>query len=353
MAESFLYEPFSNINLNDEFFTSLKNDYQEFVGWFNRKVTSGEKAYIQKVDDRLEGFLYLKKEIGPINDIEPVLNVESAIKIGTLKINPHGTRLGERFIKKSLDYAINAGVKNIYVTVFSSHPELIRLLEKYGFYRHGQKTTANGTEIVLVKDLSSISNDLLLDYPLINLNSENIYVLGIYPEYHTKLFPDSILNNESFDIVKDISHTNSIEKIYICKMRSAASLRRNDLLLIYRTSDRKGQAIYRSVATSLCVVEDVKSTRSFDTITEFKNYCKNYSVFPDDELQEMFDSEITYYIIKMTYNVALKKRIIRLDLIQQAKINSSYWGFFKLHPQQLKKVIEMGEVNEGYIINQA
>ncbi|OBR96725.1 hypothetical protein CLRAG_02330 [Clostridium ragsdalei P11] len=352
MSESFSYEYFASINLNDPFFDSLKNDYKEFIDWFHRKTLQNQKAYIQKINNKIEGFLYLKIEKGPIKDVDPILNVQSAIKIGTLKINPHGTRLGERFIKKSIDYAIDVKANTIYVTVFESHPELIKLLEKYGFYKYGKKTTSNGIEFVLVKDLESINNDTLLDYPRINPNTNNIYLLGIYPKYHTNLFPDSKLNNEPFDIVKDVSHTNSIEKIYICKMRQVASLRKNDLLLIYRTSDKPGLAKFRSVATSICTVEDVKSTKTFNNFMDFKKYCKNYSVFPDDRLEKIFYSKHGYYIIKMTYNVALKKRIINKDLIENVGLDSSsYWGFFKLNSNQLKKIIEIGEVNEGYIIH--
>ena len=45
------------------------------------------------------------------------------------------------------------------------------------------------------------------------------YVLSINPEYHTKLFPDSILTNElKYDLIQDVSETNSIYKIYVCWM---------------------------------------------------------------------------------------------------------------------------------------
>jgi len=41
---------------------------------------------------------------------------------------------------------------------------------------------------------------------------------------------------ESPDIVKDVSHTNSIHKIYLTKMQGTEQLKRGDLLVIYRTS---------------------------------------------------------------------------------------------------------------------
>ena len=39
-------QPFSAINLADEFFDSLKEAYPEFSVWYNKKAAAGEKAYV-------------------------------------------------------------------------------------------------------------------------------------------------------------------------------------------------------------------------------------------------------------------------------------------------------------------
>ncbi|GAB6150428.1 GNAT family N-acetyltransferase family protein [Clostridium novyi] len=348
MGYCFLYKKFKDINLNDHFFDSLKYDYQEFEDWFKRKAE--EYAYIQTIDDNIEGFLYLKIEDGPITDVIPSINCSRAVKIGTMKINPHGTRLGERFIKKALDFSIKNNIEYVYVTVFAKHKGLINIYKRYGFEEYAEKSTSNGVEKVLLKDLSKCWKDSILNYPKINLNS-NVYLLSIRPEYHTRMFPDSILNNESFDIVEDVSHTNSIDKIYICKMNGVNGLRKNDLILIYRTSDGQGPAAYRSVATSICTVQDVKSSREFKTFDDYKNYCKNYSIFTDKKLKELFNSRYEYFVIKMTYNIALSKKIIRKKLIETIGIRQDeYWGFLNLRKEQLENILQIGQVNPGYII---
>lgn len=99
MNENFMRKPFKEIDLNDEFFDSLKKDYKEFTNWFNTKAIENDSAFIQLVNNNLSGFLYLKEETGPITDVSPKINCTKAIKIGTFKINSRGTRLGERFIK--------------------------------------------------------------------------------------------------------------------------------------------------------------------------------------------------------------------------------------------------------------
>ncbi|MCT4594627.1 MAG: GNAT family N-acetyltransferase [Anaeromicrobium sp.] len=349
MGYSFSYEKFKDIDLNDSFFDSLKSDYKEFTDWFNRK--SEEYAYIQTIDNNVEGFLYLKIEEGPILDVDPNIICNKAVKIGTMKINPHGTRLGERFIKKALDFAIGNSIETIYVTVFGKHKALIKMYKRYGFEEYADKSTHNGTEKVLLKKLNKKFSDSILNYPKVDLNSK-AYLLGIYPEYHTRMFPDSILNNESIDIVKDVSHTNSIDKIYICRMRGVKKLRKDDLIVIYRTGDGKGPAAYRSVATSICIVQDIKSTKAFATFDQYRDYCKNYSIFEDEELKKLYYSRTEYFIIKMIYNVALPKRIIRKKLIEEVRLSeSSYWGFMNLTKEQLEDIISISGVDKGYIID--
>jgi predicted GNAT family N-acyltransferase len=138
---------FKDINLNDPFFDSLKSDYPEFVDWFRRK--SEEYAYVfEDSDNTIDGFLYLKPENEELDDIDEPLPKKPRLKIGTFKINSHGTRLGERFMKKSFDIAFDHEVKEIYVTLFEKQTQLIRLFEKYGFEYITTKTKGDNKELV-------------------------------------------------------------------------------------------------------------------------------------------------------------------------------------------------------------
>ncbi|MDP0971239.1 N-acetyltransferase, partial [Klebsiella pneumoniae] len=89
-----------------------------------------------------------------------------------------------------------------------------------------------GKEYVYARSLRDVYGDILLDYPRILTAKVNKYLLAIYPDYHTRLFPDSKLINESPDIVKDISHANSIHKIYICGMPTVTRMNRGDIIVI-------------------------------------------------------------------------------------------------------------------------
>jgi len=343
------YQLLSEVDLNSKFFDSLKLDYKEFEDWFHKKVLAQCFAYIFKEEDKIIGFLYLKEEAGPIKDVTPAIEGDMFLKIGTMKIDSHGTKLGEKFIKKVLDNAIEKNISKIYVTVFDRHNSLIDLYKKYGFEEYGQKRTSNGTEIVLLKDLNIIVDDILKIYPKFNVSNVKKYVLSIYPKYHTKLFPDSILNGENYDLIKDVSYTNSIHKIYVCNM-SVGQLEKGDIVLVYRTNDGIGPARYRSVITSVCVVEEVKTKDEFNNFDEFCDYSNKYSVFEKEDLKGCYNRD-NCYVIKMTYNAILNKKVINNDLIEIMNVKPNYWGFFTLTDKEFTKILEKGDVNESFIIN--
>lgn len=282
----------------------------------------------------------------------PALPAGKRIKIGTLKINPHGTRLGERFIKKAFDHAINQGVSEIYLTVFEKHDALVSLFMRYGFRKAATKTTTNGTELVLLKSMTDHGSNSIDRYPLVKTSGQSIYLLSLYPKWHTRLLPDSILANEDTSIVQDVSHTNSIHKVYLAAMKGMENIRPGDVLMIYRTSDNAGPAHYRSVVTSICVVEEYRQINSFSSKQEFLNYCAPYSVFSEVELNEFWLRKKYPHVIRFTYNVALPKRVTRGKMLEEMGFSADdYWGFMRLSVAQFRAVVKAGGLNESLILN--
>lgn len=355
--ENLKYIPFNQVNFSDVFFDSLKSDYAHgFIQWFHSKCNSNDYAYVlYDENDSIDGFLYLKTETGIVDDVTPIIPNGIHLKVGTFKFNPKGTLRGQRFLKKIFDHALNNNVDNIYVTAFEKHDYLIRLFKIYGFIDEGVKESENGIERVLIKEMNrdALTGDILSDYPFINnRGNESKFLLSIYPTFHTRLFPDSKLITESPDVISDVSYANSIRKVYICGMSDAESMKPNDIILIYRTSDNQGPAYYRSVATSLCVVEKVRNIHSFVTEKEFLDYCARYSVFTESELKNFYKTKKYPYIISFTYNLALPKRLNRAKLISDVGLNpQAYWGIMKLTNEQFNSVVKLGGVNESIIIN--
>jgi L-amino acid N-acyltransferase YncA len=344
-------EKFEDVDLSDAFFDSLKADYQEFSDWFSKKADN--YAYVFRgASGQIDGFLYLKTEDGPLIEVNPPLQAAKRIKVGTFKINAHGTKLGERFVKKIFDHAIYEKADEIYVTVFEKHASLLSLLEKYGFRRKAEKQTQNGNELVLVKRLDAVSTEILENYPVVKLSDKNIYLLSLYPIWHTRLLPDSILTNENAEVVQDVSHTNSIHKVYLAKMSGMQMLQKGDILLVYRTTDNQGPARYRSVATSVGVIEEYKNIQSFPGESEFLKYCRPYSVFTEEELKRFWRTKEYPHVVRFTYNFALQKRVTRGIMIDDIGISeSSYWGFMQISSAQFCSILSAGEVNESLVVN--
>jgi len=248
---------FGEINLNDSFFDSFKEDYSGFDKWFLKK--SDEIAYVTINKGNILSFLFLKVEDKDENysDIRPIFTPKRRLKIGTFKVISNGVRLGERFMKIIFDNAIQYKVEEIYVTIFDKREEqkrLINLLEDWGFVLFGTKSTKNGTEMVYVRDFSPSFNinNPKLTFPYFS-KSTNIYMIPIYPTYHTELLPDSILTTESpYDFVENEPHRNAISKVYICRSIEK-NITKGDIIVFYRTAASDRSAYYTSVITTIAI----------------------------------------------------------------------------------------------------
>ncbi|MBC1248527.1 hypothetical protein JL739_09275 [Listeria welshimeri] len=340
-------EKFKDVDLTDVFFESLKNDYPKFEEWFKKK---GENlAYVFRDEQKkIQGFLYLKEEIEEDLSIEPVFEKQRRLKVGTFKINAHGTVLGDRFLSIILRKFIEENYSMLYVTIFKKHVALITLFERFGFKKWGIKD--NG-ELVYFKDLT-LHDNIYTDFPRFKNTSQKKYLLAIQPQFHTQMFPDSKLKTEKSHCIEDLSFTNTVEKIYITKMVGVPSLKPSDLLLIYRTAEPGKAARYSAVGTSICTVVEYKHIKDFSDLQSFLDYCGKGSIFSEQDLKRFWLHQTYPYIVKMLYNSPLQKRIVRHDLLKKVGLSEQgYQGFQEINDEQFNKILELGEVNEGYVIN--
>lgn len=350
-------KPFAVLNQNDPFFDSLKKSYPEFLEWFAKKAAQGEHAYVffSEAGNILD-FLYLKIEEGEMTDVTPILPAKKRLKVGTFKILPRHSRRGERFMKKIMDRAIAEDVDEIYVTIYprAELMYLIQSFENYGFCHIANKNHGDlGIEYVLVKNMRTFTRDIIKDYPFVRTSGVEKRILSIKPKYHTALFPDSILNNEDpYDLVQDISPTNSIHKIYICWMKDVNKLKNGDIILIYRTNDGKGPANYRSVITSVCTVNEIKTFKDFKDKDDFIKYVGQYSIFTPEELARWYHYRSNFTVIKMLYNVAFTKKVIRKILLDEVGLDAeAYWGFLPVNDEEFTQIIEKGHADGRYFID--
>lgn len=344
---------FGDINLADAFFDSFREDYQGFDHWFNRKAD--ETAYVTHNRERILSFLYVKEE-GPeenYSDISPIFEPKRRLKIGTFKVVSNGVRLGERFLKIIFDNALRFKVEEIYVTIFDRTDEqkrLISLLQEWGFVQHGVKHTEKGDELVLIRDFGPFVNagSPRSSFPYIAANS-NIFLCPIYPDYHTELFPDSILTTESpFDFQENQPHRNALSKVFISRSLNR-DLSSGDILVFYRTG-----GYHKSVVTTIGIVESIITDIRDES--DFILKCRKRSVFSDEELKKWwnYNPRLRPFIVNFLYTYSFPKRpnmakLIELGVI--ADVASAPRGFESISTEQFNKIIRESQSNESIVVN--
>lgn len=351
---------FGEINLADSFFDSFKEDYVGFDKWFLKK--SDETAYVTINRGNILSFLFLKVEDKDENysDLTPIFIPKKRLKIGTFKVISNGVRLGERFMKIIFDNAIQYKVDEIYVTIFDKREEqkrLISLLEEWGFCLHGTKSTKNGTELVYVRDFTPkfIPTNPKLSFPYIS-KSSNIFMIPIYPDYHTELLPDSILTTESsYDFVENQPHRNAISKVYISRSFDR-NISKGDVIVFYRTAAKDRSAYYSSVITTIAIAEG-KITNILDE-NDFILKCRKRSIFSDDELKKHWNwnPRNRPFIINFLYTHSFPtgKRINRQRLLELGVISGTkdeLRGLKRISKEQFELILQETRTNESIIID--
>ncbi len=117
MSGKFNLKKFSEINLKDSFFDSLKEDYKEFTVWFNKKADAGRKALVYEDEIGVGVFIALKDdECEEIVLSDSVLNAKNRTKIATFKVSERyqGQRIGEGAIGLALWAWQQRGTDEIY-----------------------------------------------------------------------------------------------------------------------------------------------------------------------------------------------------------------------------------------------
>ncbi len=341
---------FAKIDLNDTFFQSLKDDYEGFDNWFLRKYDDEAYITVNSNNGRLLSFLYLKVEGTDENylDIVPQFQPKKRLKVGTFKVISNGFRLGERFLKIIFDNALKNKVDEIYVTIYDKRDEqkrLISLMEKWGFTFWGKKAAENVYVRTFIPSFSV--NCIRESYPYIS-KSQDSFIVPIYPEYHTELLPDSILNTESpKDFIEDSPHRNGIAKVYVSRA-IAPHPKKGDILIFYRTG-----GYFKSVVTTVGVVSDIRE--SFSSESEFVDYCLSGSVFSENSLKEMWNySTRRPFVVNFLYVYSFPKRVTMERLIELEilhGINDAPRGFRKISKAQFETILEETKSEGSFVVD--
>ena len=148
----------NEIDVNDSFFDSLRNDYPNFNNWFLRKRNSNYFAYVTEDENgNLGSFLLLKEEryqdilsITGDYGLENIKNLDKILKISTFKVVNTGKGIGNKCLKNR---AREVNVSIIYTTVYPKYEIFINFLKKNGFKIYKEKNSGSSEEFILIKDV--------------------------------------------------------------------------------------------------------------------------------------------------------------------------------------------------------
>jgi len=190
-------------------------------------------------------------------------------------------------------------------------------------------------------------NNIQSTYPYFS-SQNNIFIVPIYPEYHTDLLPDSILNNESpADFVEDFPHRNGINKVYVSRAFEPYP-NKGDVLVFYRTG-----GYYKSVVTTIGIVKDVKF--QFQNEDDFVLHCRKSTVFPEKSLREMWQySSRKPFVVSFLYVYSFPNRINMEKLIELKilnGVNDAPRGFKFITEQQFNLIIQETKSDDSFIIH--
>lgn len=271
----------NKIDISLPFFESLRNDYPDFVKWFNSKV---------KPDTKRRAFIIKSKEFNDLSALAILKNEDgveygpngNTLKICTFKVMPAfgQNRFGELLLKSILLLCKSKRYEYTYLTVYEKHNVLINFLKNFGFIETKEKKD-NG-EYILYKKLipSKVDYETLksLEFNIkygpysFNFSGASSFLIPIRPNYFDILFPELSLQGNLFS---DSACGNSIRKSYISHSPTR-KIKVGDMLFFYR-----------SEYSDLQVVGIVENTIVSKDLYDIIAFVGNRTIYSHNQIKEM------------------------------------------------------------------
>lgn len=340
IKKEFLY----NMDLNDDFFTTLRFDYKGFDNWFIKKQRNEEMAYATMTkDNKVTSFLRLKEEDEneDYSTFEKPFRPAKRIKVSTFKVSDTGKKIGECFIKIMVNEAIQKNVDEIYVTTFEKQESLIYLLKQYGFslFTHKNTTKSDDTierEAIYVKNIKDKSQ-----YPYVHIKDQGIFIFPVIPKYHKLLFEDA---EGSYQISIDDTQgkntsANAIKKAFISNAKRN-NIKPGDIVLFYASRNKKA-------ITTLGIVET--TWNEFESQEEIFNIVRKRTAYDEEELKSV--THLDSLVIMFKHYITFKNPITYDYLYNNGIVKGYIQGPISIQKGDLEKIIEEGQTQNMFEIN--
>lgn len=341
-----------NLEINDPFFESLKEEYGEpvFEKWFKDISRKGRKCWVHFNEDHSIGALLIYKiENESIDDSVPSLPTKNRLKLSTFKVTQTGYKIGELFIKLSVKYALKKNLSEIYLTHFTKQDDnLVDLISEYGFNKVSVKS--NGEDIYIKELLVDKKN--LKSLPPTEISKKfypNFYdgmrikkfIVPIRPEFHERLFIDYKGRQTTLPehVGKFITEGNTIKKAYLSNSR-ITKISSGDLLLFYRSGDKME-------LTSLGIVENVFP--SLQDTDEILRHVGKRTVYSIDEIKKM--AEHPTIVILFTFHFYLTNPLKLVDLKKMGILKGVTQSITQISHEKYLQIKNRGGIDERFTIS--
>lgn len=330
VKERFLYE----IDKNLPFFESLRKSYDGFDKWFQKCATDKRKCWC--IEDGTGNIvaicIYKHEQDARLTDNGDITHGR-ILKLCTFKVDPkaRGKKLGERLLYIAFDYCVKNDLDWVYLHTFGEEQKtLVGLCTDYGFSFLGKykQDDVYIKPMKLMDDGCNSLESLIKYYPYFKDNeSVQKFIIPIQPQFHEDLFPDfSSMKGSLFE--KDQSlyscQGNTIKKAYLCHSK-IKTIRKGDIILFYRSKDRKS-------IQCMGIVEDILFSENIDEV--FPAIAKR-TVYKYSDIQNILKKRTL--VILFRYK-ALDKEISRQQ-IAKAEIKGNIQSIRQLSNKKYSTLI--------------
>ncbi len=358
MPGKFERKLFSEIDLNDSFFDSLKHDYPEFIDWFRKKAIDGRDALIFSDELGLGAFISLKPENEELPLKKLTVPMSPRLKISTLYLAERfrGQRLGEGAMGLILWEWQRSRLDEIYATVFPDHDDVIQQFERFGFALLGHNDRG---ECVYMRNRENVDySDPYKSFPFISPSFKKGGYLIVEDAYHDTLFPYSELKNTLQEQL-EIDAANGVSKAYIGNQWQT-HYNVGEPVFIYRKYNGPRGKRFKSCLTSFCVVTGVIAvTRRKRHLITFEQFCQaisNKSVFSKSELKNKYDNDPNLTVVQLLYYGYFGSgNNVNMDWLATNGLwspegSNIYPANIELTPRQCATILRAGEVDISNVI---
>lgn len=338
-----------NLNLSDPIFDSLKQEYEGFEKWFEKISREGRKCWVHHREDGCIGaILIFKIENEAIDNSDPPFPKKLRLKLSTFTVTYAGHKIGELFIKLSIDFCTKNGIEELYLTHFTKPEDrLVDLISEYGFHKAGVNNRGEDIfmkQLVLDRTQTEGLSPLEISgkfYPNF-YDGEKVkkFVVPIYPEFHDKLFTDYPNRQlKIYEFAKEfIIEGNTIKKVYISHSRIKA-ITPGDILLFYRSGSHKK-------VTSLGVVENVYP--GIEDTDEILKIVGKRTVFTRGEIEAMKKPVL---IILFRHHFHLKNPLHLHELKAKDILRGPPQSITEIKNGSYVKIKEVGGIDERFTVH--